>query len=128
MNSIKLLLFGLVFTFIGWNAKPDHTRKDVVSTEIIRATSAADLASIPATTADVLVCVDLAGTTANGTLNFPSSPINGQTLSVTTRSAITTITNSSGAIPISGAVTTLAAGAAVAYVYCQPANRWYKNP
>lgn len=125
-NYINIAVLSLLLIFVGWNAKPDN--KYVVSTEIIRATSAADVAGVPATTADVLICVDIASTTASATLGFPTSPINGQTLSVTTRSAITTITNSAGAIPISGAVTTLAAGATVSYVYQSTANRWFRNP
>lgn len=123
----QISILGLLLIFIGWNAHPEK-KVDLVSTEIIRATSAGDLTGIPATTADVLICVDLASTTASATLLFPTSPINGQTLSVTTRSAITTITNSLGGIPISGAVTTLAAGATVSYVYQQGSNRWFRNP
>lgn len=115
-----LLIAGVAFA--------DKPQPYVVSTEIIRVTSAADLASIPTTTADVLAAVDLAGTVASATLTFPTTPVNGQTLSVTTRSAVTTITNSTGGIPLSGAVTTLAAGASVSYVYIEAANRWYKNP
>lgn len=125
-SSINVLILGLLLIFVGWNARPD--KPYLANTEIIRVTTAGDLAGIPATTADVLACVDLPNTVGSATLTFPTQPINGQTLSVTTRSAITSITNSLGGIPISGAVTTLAAGGTVSYVYNQPANRWFRNP
>ena len=100
----------------------------IVSTEKIRVTSAANLASVPSTTADLLLVIDISTTTASGTLVFPTSPIDGQNLSVSTRSAITAVTLNGGGIPISGAITTLAAGGTVAWVYDAASNRWFRNP
>lgn len=99
----------------------------MVNVEKIRVTQTADLASVPATTADLLLVIDVGTTIASGTLVFPANPIDGQILSVSTRSQITSVSLTASP-PISGAISTLAAGGTVAWVFCQPSNRWFRLP
>lgn len=127
-SSINILLLGLLLIFIGWNAKPDHIRKDLVSVEKIRVTGAGQASSWAQTTADVVLVIDISTTTASATCTFPTAPVDGQVFGFSTRSAVTTLTLSAGAIPISGPVTTAAAGAAFSWVYDQGSNRWFRNP
>lgn len=130
MKKIALILLSIAVLgalLSSYIDKPS-SRKDIVSTEMIRVNSVADLQGIPATTADILLCIDFAVTVTNGTLTFPTNPINGQIISVTTRSQITNVTLDGGGIPISGTIGTLAAGGVVAWVYNQEGNRWFRNP
>lgn len=99
----------------------------VESTEIIRVTSVADLANVPTTVSDLLLAIDLPATAASGTLIFPATPRAGQTVTVSTRSAITAVTLNGNGIPINGTITTLAAGAFVEWTYIQAANRWTRT-
>lgn len=121
---ILLLLFISVYSF---NDKPQRTRS-IVNVEKIRVLEAADLSSIAETTADILVVCDRATTIPAGTLPFPQNPIDGQLMMVSSRVQITALTLDAGAIPISGAITTLAAGGAAAWVYDLVSNRWFRHP
>lgn len=125
-NNMKIIIKRL-FIVIGILSIISFNKPYIESTEIIRVTSAADLANVPSTTADMFLAIDLASTTASGTLIFPTSPRPGQSLIVSTRSAITSVTLNGGGIPINGSISTLAAGATVEWVYVQAANRWFRN-
>jgi hypothetical protein len=114
----------LIITFLSFISRKEH----IVSTEKIRVTQTSDLASVPETTADLLLVIDVGVTIATGTLVFPANPIDGQTIAVSTRSQVTAVTLNAGSIPISGAITTLAAGGTVAWVYDQASNRWFRYP
>lgn len=96
--------------------------------EKIRVIDAAGLAAIFETTADIFVVVDRATTIAAGTLPFPPTPIDGQIMSISTRVAITALTLNTNAIPISGSISTLAAGAAAGWCYDLASNRWFRMP
>lgn len=103
-------------------------RNYIVNVEKIRVVEAVDLASIAVTQADMLVVVDRSTTIAAGTLPMPANPIDGQVFMVSTRSAITALTLNANGIPISGSISTLAAGAAAGWTYDVISNRWFRNP
>jgi hypothetical protein len=125
MNKIKNIGLGLlalcivIFSF--------SNRPYIVSTEKIRVTQTADLATVPATTADLLLVIDVGTTIAAGTLVFPTAPIDGQSICVSTRSQITAVTLDAGGRAISGSISTLAAGGVVEWVYDQASNRWFRH-
>lgn len=96
-----------------------------VSLEKIRVTSAGQASAWAQTTADVLLVVDVSSTIANATAAFPSAPIDGQIFGFSTRSAITSLTLSAGS-PISGSVSTAAAGFQASWIYDQASNRWFR--
>ena len=98
----------------------------MVNVEKIRITTVGDLASVITTTSDMALVIDTAGTVAAGTLVFPSAPIDGQILSVSTRSAVTAVTLDGGGIPISGSISILAAGGTVSWIYDLVSNRWFR--
>lgn len=99
----------------------------LVSVEKIRVVEAADLTGIAETTADILIVVDRATTIPAGTCPMPAVPIDGQVFMISTRSAITALTLNSNGIPISGTITTLAAGGAAGWTYDQVSNRWFRK-
>lgn len=102
----------------------------MVSVEKIRVIDQAGLTAIFETTADIIVVVDRTTTIAAGTLPFPPNPIDGQIMSISTRVAITALTLNTGpqAIPISGSISTLAAGGAAGWCYDLVSNRWFRMP
>lgn len=99
-----------------------------VGLEKIRVIDAAGLSVIAETEADILVVVDRATTIATGTLPFPAAPRDGQLMGISTRVAITTLTldTGPGAIPVSGSISTLAAGGTASWIYDQVSNRWFR--
>lgn len=128
MNFKGWMVVALLVVASSFGVIKTSERNYIVSTEKIRVTQTADLASVPATTADILLVIDVAGTIPSGTLVFPANPIDGQTIAVSTRSQVTTVSLNAGTIPISGPITTLAAGGTVAWVYDQASNRWFRFP
>lgn len=118
--SIILLSLGLLFAF--------SNKPYLVNVEKIRAVEAADLLTIAETTSDILVVVDRSATIAAGTLPMPANPIDGQMFMVSTRSAITALTLNSNGRPVSGSISTLAAGAAAGWTYDAVSNRWFRIP
>jgi hypothetical protein len=66
-----------------------------------------------------------AGTLAAGTIIFPSGVSDGYKLTISTSQTITALTLSGATI--SNAVTTLAAGAVVSYIWVAQANSWFRG-
>lgn len=118
-----VIIFGF---FIVASGKGD--RNNIVNVEKIRVVEGADLAAIAATQADMIIVCDRATTIPVATLPFPVTPIDGQIFSVSSRVQITTLTLDAGAIPISGSISTLAAGGAASWIYDLTSNRWFRNP
>ena len=125
MNKIKNIGLGLLALCIVIFSFTNRTY--IVSTEKIRVTQTADLASMPETTSDLLLVIDVGTTIAAGTLVFPVNPIDGQTIGVSTRSQITAVTLDAAGRSISGSISTLAAGGFVEWVYDQASNRWFRH-
>ena len=66
------------------------------------------------------------GTLSSGTITFPSAPVDGQILRISSTQIISSLTLSpASGQAISNAVTTLAAGGAVAYQYAKSALTWF---
>lgn len=146
MKQIKLFIVALFVSSVGYSQLSAITilpteeivRKRIKITvsdlpplsavEKIRVIDAAGLTAIFETTNDIFVVVDRATTIAAGTLPFPVVPVDGQLMMVSTRVAITALTLNSGAIPISGSISTLAAGAAKSWCYDLASNRWFTYP
>lgn len=118
----------LLITGIAFADKPTGQRPYLVSVEKMRVVEAADLLGIAETTADVLIVVDRPAAIASGTCPMPANPIDGQVFMISTRSAITSLTLNASGRPVSGTITTLAAGAAAGWTYDQISNRWFRNP
>jgi len=97
----------------------------LVNVEKIRVTQASDLDVLPATTADMLVIIDRASVITNGALPFPASPIDGQTLFLTTRNAVTNVTLNTNGKNIYGSRSTLSAGEVCGWVYDVVADSWF---
>lgn len=94
--------------------------------EKIRVTQAADLLTIPATIADMLVVVDRAVAIASGTMPLPANPVDGQIFVLATRVDITALTLDGGAHPISGGVATIKGGDSKAWFYDLASDRWFR--
>ena len=75
---------------------------------------------------DILMIVDISATIAALTIPLPTTPVDGQLFGITTRSIITALTLSLGGIPMSGAITTLAAGGVAWWIYDSTSNRWFR--
>lgn len=65
-------------------------------------------------------------TLATGTINMPSTPIDGQTVRVTSSQIITSLTVSGNGHSIVGSPTTLPLGAGFAYIYNLSGTTWYR--
>lgn len=68
----------------------------MVSIELIRVVTLADISTIAETTADILLAVDRDTTVAAVTCPFPANPIRGQLMGISTRIQITSLTLDSG--------------------------------
>lgn len=101
----------------------------MVSTEVIRVVQAADLLSIPETTADMLLIFDRDTVLANGTLPFPLNPVNWQTYTLSTKSEVTNFTVDTGGRPINGVPSTLPTGV-TGWIYLTSEDEWFslQNP
>ena len=73
-----------------------------------------------------LLILDPAGTLATGSVTFPATPFDGQNFSISTTQTVTALTLVGGAATVKNAVTTLAAGATVTYVYAASNTSWYR--
>lgn len=73
---------------------------------------------------DVII-IHNAGATVTLTIAFPSTPINGQTFSISSVGGITTLTMSSGTTILNG-LTSMAAGGVAKYIYSSGFNSWIK--
>jgi hypothetical protein len=74
------------------------------------------------------VSLNPAGTIAAGTVVFPATLVDGKMVSIFTSATITalTLSTTNSATFTPSAVTTLAAGTSVAYVYNKAGNVWYR--
>ena len=70
--------------------------------------------------------LDPAGTLATGTINFPSAPVDGQKLTISSTTIITALTLAYAGGTIKNPVTTLAAGQAVGWQYVVGNTTWYR--
>lgn len=78
------------------------------------------------TTGTSIVVCNHTATIASHTFTFPSTSLtNGQQITITARSAITTVTLSGGTFR--GAITTLAAGGYAQYTYSSTAAAWFRT-
>lgn len=76
---------------------------------------------------DVMILTG-SGTTTGGTINLPSSPLNGQTVHVTTDHTLNTLTfAASGGATIYGAPSSMTVTTPNAYIYESTANAWYRT-
>lgn len=100
----------------------------MISVEKIRVVDQSGLTAIFETTADMMVVVDRATTIPTATCPMPVAPIDGQIFMLSSRVAITNLTMDAGpqAIPISGTITTLAAGGQAGWIYDLVSNRWFR--
>jgi hypothetical protein len=96
----------------------------MVNLEKVRITQAADLASIPGTTADTILFIDRSTVINTGTIPFPSNPIDGQIYMISSRIDIISVTLSTNGRPVSGAITSLSSGDFVGWIYDTTSNRW----
>lgn len=96
----------------------------MTNTEVIRVTQAADLLSIPATQADILLIFDRDTILPNGTLPFPANPINWQTYTLSTKSDITNFGADTGGKAINGVPATLPTGV-TGWVYLLSEDEWF---
>lgn len=97
----------------------------MVNVEKIRATQAADLATIAETTADICLVIDRALTIVNGTIPLPQNPIDGQIFMITTRTAITNLTLNTNGITIYGGIVSLTANTRVGWIFDQASAAWF---
>lgn len=98
----------------------------MISVEKIRVVDQSGLTAIFQTTADMIVVVDRATTVPTATCPMPTAPIDGQIFILSSRVAVTNLTMDAGAIPISGNITTLAAGGQAGWIYDTVSNRWFR--
>jgi hypothetical protein len=71
--------------------------------------------------------IDGSATIPSGSVTLPATPVNGQTIFITTNVAITSITVSANAgHTIVGAPTTMSASTPVRLMFVSAANRWYR--
>lgn len=70
--------------------------------------------------------IHIAALSVSLTIAFPTTPYDGQTLSISSQNGITTMTLSTGVGSIINALTTLAAGGTVYYMYDLANTKWYK--
>jgi hypothetical protein len=81
-----------------------------------------------AETTEVMV-LNHSGTIASYTLTLPSNPVDSQTLTLASRSAVTALTLAAGGgktIAVGHGTTTLAAGSHIKYIYDSNSAAWYK--
>lgn len=82
--------------------------------------------AVTLTTSTNHLLYDQAATVAALTITLPSASLtNGQTITIATRSAITSLTINGGTIY--GAPTTLAAGGFCSFIYSSAANAWFRR-
>jgi hypothetical protein len=74
---------------------------------------------------DILL-IHSAGVTLTLTVEFPSTPFNGQRVTITSNSGITTLTITAVVGTIGNEITNLGAGSAGRYIYNADANKWFK--
>ena len=84
-------------------------------------------ATITLTTATTVLCLNHTATIATLTINFPSSPEDGQCISICSRSNVTTLTLGNGTFR--GAITSFSAGAGafVEYIYSTTGAAWFRK-
>ena len=73
-----------------------------------------------------LIYIHEAGLTTTLTINLPNTPVNNQIVTLLSVGGITTLTLSTLIGTILGAITTLAAGGSVRYIWLASQSKWYK--
>ena len=81
--------------------------------------------TITLTTSTAVLCLNHTATIATLTINFPSSPQDGQCISICSRAAVTTLTLGNGTFR--GAITTIGAGGFVEYIYSTTGTAWFRK-
>lgn len=79
-----------------------------------------------ADTGDDVVLIQEAALAATLTVAFPATPVGGQKVTFSSVGGVTALTLSTGVGSIIGALTTLAAGGTMTYVYIGSSTKWYK--
>lgn len=97
----------------------------MVSTEIIRVTTGADLAAIALTTADMLVIVDRIASVSSGNLPMPANPEPGQSFYITSNVEITALTLNANGKTINGSISYLAKNTIAGWVFNSTADAWF---
>jgi hypothetical protein len=67
-----------------------------------------------------------AGTLATGTVNMPSTPVNGQIIRIASTQIVTALTLGGNGHTVNSGVTTISAGTGVAYMYYTTNTTWYR--
>ena len=71
--------------------------------------------------------VEPAGTLATGTITMPASPVNGQRVTIASKTAITALTHSpNSGQTLNGALTTIAANGFGTWIYRTTNTSWYR--
>ncbi len=70
--------------------------------------------------------LDPSGTLATGTINFPSAPVNGQKLTISSTQIQTALTLAAAGATIKNPATALTAGQAVGWIYDAGNTTWYR--
>jgi hypothetical protein len=101
----------------------------MIGTELIIATSAADLAAVFETVSDMIVMVNRATAIANGTMPMPANPIRGQLFTVVSKVEITSMTLNPQGKTINGNISYLPANTAMSWIYGDPAqaDAWFPH-
>lgn len=75
---------------------------------------------------DDIVLIQEAALAATLTVAFPATPVAGQRITFSSVGGVTALTLSTGVGSIIGALTTLAAGGTMTYIYRGSTTKWYK--
>ena len=99
----------------------------MVSTGLIIATQASDLAAVFETQSDLIILVNRLTAIAAGTIPMPANPIQGQLFTIVSKVEITSLTLNAQGKTVNGAISYLAANTAMSYIYGDPAtaDAWY---
>lgn len=78
-------------------------------------------------TGDEIQVIHEAGATLTLTLAMPATPQDGQRVNFSSVGGITTLTMTASVGSIIGALTTLAAGGVLEYIFSLAQNKWYRS-
>lgn len=119
-KGLFIIILVFIISFTGNKRQPF-----LVNIEKIRVTQAADLSSIPGTTADMMIVVDRSAAIASGTLPLPANPVDGQIFMISSRVDFGSVILNTNGRAISGAITAVSAGDFVGWVYDLISDRWF---
>jgi len=81
--------------------------------------------TITLTSATTVLCLNHTATIATLTINFPSSPADGQCISICTRATVTNLTLGNGTFR--GPITTISATTPAEYIYSSTGAAWFRK-